>query len=62
MGFVLMISGMAIVLAALMLFTGVGQRLAFVSTGLAVEVLGLVLAALGYKAQQTLNKNRGAAR
>ena len=57
-----MISGMAIVLAALMLFTGVGQRLAFVSTGLAVEVLGLVLAALGYKAQQTLNKNRGAAR
>ena len=62
MGFALMISGMAIVLASLVLFTGLGQRLAFVSAGLAVEILGLVLAALGYKALQALNKNRGAAR
>jgi hypothetical protein len=58
MGFVLMISGMAIVLAALMLFPGLGQRLAFVSAGLAVEVLGMVLAALGYKAA----RKTGAAR
>jgi hypothetical protein len=56
MGFVLMISGMAIVLAALALFAGLGQRLAFVSAGLAVELLGLGLAAHGYKSLQTVRK------
>jgi hypothetical protein len=61
MGFALMISGVAIVLAALALFGGLGQRLAFVSAGLAVELLGLGLAAHGYKSLQTARKS-GAAR
>jgi len=52
MGFVLMISGMAIVLAALVLLTGVGQRFGFVLAGFAVEVLGLGVLAYAYRSLQ----------
>jgi len=58
MGFALLISGWAIVLAALMLFAGLTQRLAFVATGLAVELLGLVLIAHGYKSLQKTGPSR----
>jgi hypothetical protein len=53
MAFVLMISGMAIVFAALLLFPSLGLRYAFVVAGLAIEVLGLGLFADGYKSEQT---------
>ena len=56
MGFILMISGMAIVLAALMVLAGLGQRLAFVLTGLAIEALGLGLIGHGYKSLQATAK------
>lgn len=52
MGFVLAISGMAIVVAALALFPGVGLRCGFAVAGVAVEVLGLFVIAFGYKALQ----------
>jgi hypothetical protein len=60
MGFVLLISGWAIVLAALVLFAGIGQRLAFVLAGLAVELLGLGLFAGGYKSLQSGFRKSGA--
>jgi hypothetical protein len=53
MGLVLMISGMAIVLVALVLLTGAGQRFAFVAAGFAVELLGLGVLAYAYKSMQT---------
>ena len=53
MAFVLMISGMTIVLAALLLFPSIGQRFAFILTGLAIEVLGLALFAHAYKSMHT---------
>ena len=62
MGFVLLISGWAIVLAALVLFAGIGQRLAFVLAGLAVELLGLGLLAGGYKSLQSAPRKIGAPR
>ncbi len=52
MGLVLMISGMAIVLVALVLLTGAGQRFAFVLAGFAVELLGLGVLAYAYKSLQ----------
>jgi hypothetical protein len=45
-GCVLLVSGWAIVIAALLLLAGLGDRFAFISAGLLVEVLGLAL--LGY--------------
>ncbi len=53
MGLVLMISGMAIVLAALVLLSGVGQRFAFALAGFAVELLGLGVLAYAYKSLQS---------
>jgi len=49
MGFVLLTSGLAIVLAAMILFAALNQRLAFVLAGIAVELLGLIVLAHGYK-------------
>ena len=54
MGFALLISGMAIVLVALVLLTSLAQRVGFVLTGVAVEALGLIVLALGYKSLQTI--------
>jgi hypothetical protein len=62
MGFVLLISGWALVLAALVLLSGVGQRLGFIIAGLAVEFLGLHLLGSAYKALQSLPKKSGAQR
>jgi Na+-transporting NADH:ubiquinone oxidoreductase subunit NqrE len=59
MGFILMISGMGIVLAALVLLAGLTQRLAFVLTGIAIEFLGLGLLALGYKSLQAVRPKAG---
>ncbi len=49
-GSVLLISGWGIVVAALVLLARLGQRYAFVTAGLGVEVLGLVLLARSYRA------------
>jgi Na+/phosphate symporter len=62
MGFVLLISGWALVLAALVLLTGVGQRFAFILAGIAVETLGLHLMGSAYKALQSMPKKSGAPR
>ena len=62
MGFVLLISGWALVLAALVLLTGLGQRFAFIISGIAVETLGLHLMGSAYKALQSLPKKSGAQR
>jgi hypothetical protein len=66
MGFALLLSGWAIVLATLMLFTGPDQRpvqrVAFVAAGVAIESLGLGLAAFGYKSLQNQRRKGGAAR
>ncbi len=48
-GCVLMIAGWGIVLAALVLLTGLGQRYGFVLAGLAVELLGFWLVAKTYR-------------
>jgi hypothetical protein len=58
MGFLLMISGMAIVLAALVLFAGAPQRLAFVMTGIMIEAVGLLVLAAGYKSLQTTARQK----
>jgi ABC-type transport system involved in cytochrome bd biosynthesis fused ATPase/permease subunit len=55
-GCLLMISGWLIVLAALVLLHGLGQRYGFVVAGVAVEVLGLVLLAQRYRAEQMPRK------
>ncbi len=39
----LLVSGWAIVIAALLLLAGLGERVAFTGAGLAVEILGLAL-------------------
>jgi hypothetical protein len=52
MGFILLISGLAIVLAALALLPGPAQRITFVLTGLGIELLGLGLLAHGYQSLQ----------
>jgi hypothetical protein len=46
-GGLLLFSGWAIAIAAVLLFTGVGQRAVFVLAGVLVEMLGLGL--LGYR-------------
>jgi hypothetical protein len=51
-GCVLLLSGFAIVLAALVLLGALGQRFAFASAGFAIEVLGLALLTQGYKSLQ----------
>jgi hypothetical protein len=51
-GYLLMISGCLLALAALFLLAGLGQRLAFVIAGLLVELLGLALIATRYRAMQ----------
>jgi len=62
MGFVLAISGMAIVMAALALFPGVGMRCGFAVVGVAVEMLGLFVIAYGYKSLQVSSRKDGARR
>ena len=61
MGFVLAISGMAIVMAALALFPGVAMRCAFAIAGVAVQLLGLAVIAYGYKALQVSSRKDRAA-
>jgi hypothetical protein len=51
-GYVLLVSGWLLVLAALLLLGGTGQRLAFVGAGLVVEGLGLALVAVRYRSLQ----------
>ena len=51
-GCLLLLSGFALVLAALAMLPGFAQRLAFVCAGLAVEVLGLALLTQGYRSLQ----------
>ena len=51
-GCVLLLSGFFLVLAALVLLTSPGERIAFVAAGLGVEVLGLALLTQGYKSLQ----------
>jgi hypothetical protein len=51
-GYVLLVSGWVLVVAALLLLAGTGQRLAFVGAGLVVELLGLGLVAVRYRAMQ----------
>jgi uncharacterized membrane protein HdeD (DUF308 family) len=58
MGFLLMISGLVIVLAALALLAGPGQRIAFIVAGIAIELLGLALIAHGYKSLQATARQR----
>jgi hypothetical protein len=48
--YLFLISGWVLVLAALLLLAGAGQRLAFVVAGLLVELLGLALVAQRYRA------------
>jgi ABC-type transport system involved in cytochrome bd biosynthesis fused ATPase/permease subunit len=51
-GYLFLISGWLLVLAALLLLAGTGQRLAFAVSGLLVELLGLVLVAQRYRSRQ----------
>jgi hypothetical protein len=51
-GCLLLLSGFFLVLAALVMLTGFGQRLAFVGAGFCVELLGLGLLTQGYKPAQ----------
>ena len=62
MGFVLLVSGWALVLAALVLLAGLSQRFAFVLAGIAVEGLGIFMLANEYKALHTVKKPSGARR
>jgi hypothetical protein len=52
-GCLLLLSGFALVLAALVMLPGFAERLAFAVAGFAVELLGLALLTLGYKSVQT---------
>lgn len=52
-GCLLLLSGFALVLAALAMLPGFVERLAFTAAGFAVELLGLALLTLGYKSVQT---------
>ncbi len=51
-GYLLMISGWLLAFAALFLLAGTGQRLLFVFAGLLVELLGITLISLRYRAAQ----------
>ncbi len=51
-GCLLLFSGWMIVIAALLLLAGSGQRLAFVAAGLLVELLGIALLAWHYRTLQ----------
>jgi ABC-type transport system involved in cytochrome bd biosynthesis fused ATPase/permease subunit len=51
-GYLLMVSGWLLALAALFLLAGLGQRLTFVVAGLLVELLGLALIAQRYRSLQ----------
>jgi ABC-type transport system involved in cytochrome bd biosynthesis fused ATPase/permease subunit len=51
-GYLLMVSGWLLALAALFLLAGLGQRLAFVIAALLVELLGLSLIAIRYRSLQ----------
>jgi len=51
-GYLLMVSGWLLALAALLLLAGLGQRFAFVLAGLLVELLGLGLVAYRYRSLQ----------
>jgi hypothetical protein len=51
-GNLLMVSGWLLVLAALLLLAGLGQRFVFVLAGLLVELLGLALVAQRYRSLQ----------
>ncbi len=51
-GCLLLLSGWMIVATALLLLTGLAQRFSFIAAGLLVELLGLALLALNYKALQ----------
>ena len=62
MGFILMISGIAIVLASLAVLAGLGLRFAFVLTGVAIEALGLGLIAYGYKSVHSAPRARRSTR
>jgi hypothetical protein len=62
MGFVLLISGWALVPAALMLLGGTAQRLTFILAALAVELLGIHLLGSAYKAIHTAPRRSGAQR
>lgn len=55
-GCILMVSGWLIVMAALLLLTGATQRLAFVLSGILIELLGIGLLAWHFRGLQ-----RGAA-
>jgi len=44
-GFLLLLSGWILVLAAIALLTAAGSRVVFLAAGLGVEILGLVVAA-----------------
>ncbi len=48
-GFLLLASGWAIVIAALFLLRSPGSRAGFVLAGLAVQILGLILAAHSHR-------------
>ena len=49
-GCVLLVSGWLLLLAALLLLSGLRQRFAFVTASLLVEALGLGVLAYGYRA------------
>ncbi len=51
-GYLLMVSGWMLALAALLLLAGLGQRFVFVLAGLLVELLGLGLVAYRYRSLQ----------
>ncbi len=51
-GYLFLISGWVLALAALVLLAGTGQRLAFVVAGMLVELLGLALVAQHYRSLQ----------
>ena len=51
-GSLLLISGWLIVLAALIMLVTVTQRAIFIASGMAIEILGLILLTRGYTAMQ----------
>ena len=55
-GLVVMPAGFLLTIAAIILFPGAGQRAAFVLCGVAVEVMGLVVAVRGH--MQLRDENR----
>ncbi len=55
-GYLFLVSGWLLVLAALLLLAGPGQRLAFVVSGLLVELLGLAMVAQHYRALSSPQK------